>query len=316
MPAPSQYFASIFASIPRPNQKGWALVRCIFHNDNEPSLMINLMHGGFNCLACGTKGGDIIQFERLAHGVTFKEALARLTDEQHSQPLPIVTREPVEVLPEVDPAKAERIIEQTWRWSVPISQGCPVDIYLRKRGLGMSEYPEALRYHPSLPAYTDGKCVGHYPAMLAKVLGPDGSTVTIHRTYLTTDGEKALGAQSKRLLPCAFGATMSGAAIRLQPAEDVLYITEGIETGLAIHRRFNVPVWCAVTSQGLKKIALPESIRTVFICGDRDRSGAGQRATVDAAARFSGEGREAIMVISPVEGFDWCDLLRDKNESY
>jgi DNA primase len=33
------------------------LVKCIFHNDDTPSLSVNIKEGVFHCFGCGAKGG-------------------------------------------------------------------------------------------------------------------------------------------------------------------------------------------------------------------------------------------------------------------
>jgi hypothetical protein len=40
----------------------WAAARCPFHKDRNPSLRVNLIHGGFICHGCGVKGGDVLAF--------------------------------------------------------------------------------------------------------------------------------------------------------------------------------------------------------------------------------------------------------------
>ena len=40
----------------------WASARCPFHDDRNPSLSINITHGGFVCHACGASGRDVLDF--------------------------------------------------------------------------------------------------------------------------------------------------------------------------------------------------------------------------------------------------------------
>jgi DNA primase len=52
---------------------------CPFHSDNKAgSFFINVSTGGYNCFACGAKGGDIISFVMQLHEIDFKMALALL----------------------------------------------------------------------------------------------------------------------------------------------------------------------------------------------------------------------------------------------
>lgn len=50
----------------------WKSAICPFHNDTRPSLRVRLDSGGFRCMACGTKGGDILDFHMQRYGLKFK----------------------------------------------------------------------------------------------------------------------------------------------------------------------------------------------------------------------------------------------------
>lgn len=50
-----------------PERNGWALGLCPFHDDHNPSLSVNFQTGGFNCFACGAKGGNVIAFHAKLH---------------------------------------------------------------------------------------------------------------------------------------------------------------------------------------------------------------------------------------------------------
>lgn len=103
----------------------------------------------------------------------------------------------------IDKAKAERRQAQLAQWvqnhaklmtlwnSVAVlSDDDPAGQYLINRGLAV---PGAgvLRYHAGLDYWLDGQCIGRFPAMLAAVSSPTGELITVHRTYLTPDGQKA-----------------------------------------------------------------------------------------------------------------------------
>jgi DNA primase len=61
----------------KPNGQGWILAVCPLHGDKEPSLSINLKHGGFHCFGCGEKG-DLISFHAKLNGLSFKDAMVDL----------------------------------------------------------------------------------------------------------------------------------------------------------------------------------------------------------------------------------------------
>lgn len=52
---------------------------CPFHDDDTPSLVFYEETNSFYCFGC-TKGGDVIRFVELLHRCSFKEAVARLTE--------------------------------------------------------------------------------------------------------------------------------------------------------------------------------------------------------------------------------------------
>lgn len=65
--------------IPKFEPNGKAEVQCLcpFHEDENPSLSVNVETGLFNCFGCGEKG-NAIQFLQKREGIGFKEALKRV----------------------------------------------------------------------------------------------------------------------------------------------------------------------------------------------------------------------------------------------
>lgn len=53
---------------------------CPFHEDHrEGSFFIHRESGAYHCFACGTKGGDIIEFTCERYGLGFVQALQKLS---------------------------------------------------------------------------------------------------------------------------------------------------------------------------------------------------------------------------------------------
>ena len=69
-PDPVAYYEKIFGRL-RFNSAGWAQVHCCLpsHNgpDREESLSLHC-NGGFNCFACGARGGDVLEHEHRLTG--------------------------------------------------------------------------------------------------------------------------------------------------------------------------------------------------------------------------------------------------------
>lgn len=56
----------------------WKNGICPFHQDTKPSLRVRLDTGGYRCMACGAKGGDVLAFHMQRHGLSFKQAAQQL----------------------------------------------------------------------------------------------------------------------------------------------------------------------------------------------------------------------------------------------
>jgi putative DNA primase/helicase len=156
-----------------------------------------------------------------------------------------------------------------------------------------------LRGHHRLAYLEDGRFVGHYPAMLAPVVGPDGELRSVHRTYLGT----VPGKRKKLLSPVG-----AGAAVRLFEPTDQLGIAEGIETAIAAHELFGVPTWATISASIMEGFDPPAGVRRLVIFGDNDSKFGGQKSAYTLAHRLHRE--LAIEVKIPTErGADWLDVL-------
>ena len=131
-----------------------------------------------------------------------------------------------------------------------------------------------LRLHPALPYYVNRVLAGTFPAMLARVVAPDGRGATLHRTYLQ-GGHKAPVTAPKKLMA---GKPVAGAAVRLFPVAECLGIAEGIETALAAAQIFDVPVWSCISAAGIQSFERPAGVRQLIVFGDNDPNFAGQTA--------------------------------------
>lgn len=73
LPPPESYYHERFGTL-KPNGKGWTQVRCVFHDDCNPSLSVNVTTGAYKCFSCGAHGGDVLAFHQRLHGFSFKQA--------------------------------------------------------------------------------------------------------------------------------------------------------------------------------------------------------------------------------------------------
>ena len=251
--------------------------------------------GSYFCSHCGAGSG--IDLVMRFKGVDFKTAA------QEIERAAGFVR-PEESKPEQSDDAKVKALRRVWKESFPLSGDSPVERYLRGRGLVVPQ-STVLRYHPDL-AYRDGdQYLGKFNAMLALVQAPDGSGATLHRTYLNFDGTKAVVPKARKLMP---GLPLSGAAIRLFPADLCVGIAEGIETAVAASMRFSIPVWSAVSAGGLASFVPPPEAKEVVICSDNDENMVGQKAAYELAARLTGQGIKVRVEIPDRVGADWADL--------
>jgi hypothetical protein len=187
--------------------------------------------------------------------------------------------------------------------------------YLAQRGLPLAanQIPPVLRYHPRLRYQPDDPTqpASYHPAMVARIDDADTYPVNLHRTYLTRTGQKAeVEAVRKWMAPAVAGGTIGG-AIRLYRPGDTLCLTEGIETGLAVHLSTGLPVWAALCASLLQKVQVPRSVQRVVICADHDHNQVGMTAAWHLAARLRQQGRCVAILLPETVGRDWLDVYVD-----
>lgn len=61
------------------NHDGWRPTRCVFHDDDEPSLSISMEHGGYRCFGCGATG-DLFDFYQRVRSVNFPTAVREIAE--------------------------------------------------------------------------------------------------------------------------------------------------------------------------------------------------------------------------------------------
>ncbi len=76
LPSALGYYQKQFPGLRKTN--GYALVNCIFHNDRNPSLSVDLEDGHFNCFSCGAKGGSVLDFHIRRFEMEFLDAANEL----------------------------------------------------------------------------------------------------------------------------------------------------------------------------------------------------------------------------------------------
>jgi putative DNA primase/helicase len=172
--------------------------------------------------------------------------------------------------------------------------------YLAERGLSVSS--DVLRGDPACAWFDESGCErGKFPAVIAPILSLDGELQSVQRVYMAD-----LPARKKVAPPVS---TINGAAVRLQPPAEEMGVCEGWETGLACHQMTGLPIWAALSENGLQQVELPPLVRKLHIFGDNDRSFVGQAAAFIRAKRAVRDKLEAEVHIPESAGDDWLDVL-------
>lgn len=264
---------------------------------------------------CGA--GDGFRLLQAVYGYTASDALHLVANYLGfggaSTPVCKALSAPLRIVSELAPV-ADRAIQKAnqrlWAASVEVSEGDPVDLYLRKtRRLALESVPSGLRYHSAVPYYDKGEFVDFFPAMLAQVVNSGDQVVAVHKTYLTYDGAKADLSPVKKLSRATYPGATQGAAIRLFEASETLAVAEGIETALAVHILADeyLPTWATVTANGLKTLEVPSYVKKLIIAADNDVSGRGQEAAERLQARQVARGVTCQILIPKTVGSDWAD---------
>lgn len=225
--------------------------------------------------------------------------------------------------------KARKSLNRVWNESI----GCderdaePARLYLARRGISIVAPPE-IRFHPSLTYFDGEEKIGDFPALISMVSGPDGTPVTIHRTYLTRDGQKAAVPSPKKLMAYPSNRKIIGGAVRLRTEvrSAVLLVAEGLETALAVMEATNLPVWSMVNAYLLESFIPPDWVKQVFVFADKDRPskqhprGHGQEAATRLVQRIWERGIQCSAIVpsgAVQEGqksLDWLDVLNQKGK--
>jgi hypothetical protein len=189
-------------------------------------------------------------------------------------------------------AKARKL----WGVGKPII-GTKGETYLRARGITCA-LPPSLRWVAD--AY-HGPSARWHSAMVADV-----STGGVHRTFFEKSGARL--AQNAKMMqgPC------SGGGVVFSEAQGPLVVCEGIETGLSLFCGLldePAEVWAALSTSGIRALALPPRPRRLIVAADGDS--AGLEAAKALGDRAHSLGWEVFLWPAP-DGLDWNDVLQSR----
>ena len=202
-------------------------------------------------------------------------------------------------------AKKQSYCDDLFSQAVPITN-TPAQAYLENRGiLGLQgqKMRNTLRFHPSL---YHGPSKQNLPAMIARIRGPKGQPMGIHRTYLKSDGSGKADVKGSKMMLGPVG----GGAVRFGKDARVIALAEGIETALSLAKASRLTVWACLSTSGMKGLILPPMPTAEVIIIAADNDDAGLAAAEDAATRLEAAGRVVSIVYPKTKGADFNDVLR------
>lgn len=315
--------------------------------------------GAFVCRGIDRQGGDGLTLLQHVFGWDFQQTLREVAGvlrlrtggevnvgSPASKVIPL-NRPPSETpLPII--ARHEGAVRQLWQGGRMLTPCEPAALYLKGRGLvvpvtGALRCQRLTPYWHVVPdtEHPDGKpcLLGHYPALIAKVSGPDGALVGVHLTYVTPAGQKLRLEEPNATVDSTANSTthstptpnplpakklrtvqpgvMRGAAIRIFAPDDNglgdggkrLAVAEGIETALAAYQMSHLPVWACVSAFGLEHLVWPPEVTDLWVFADNDISGTGREAGRRLLHRAQDAGLRVRYLEPPVVGTDWLDVL-------
>ena len=232
--------------------------------------------GGYICSQCGN--GDGFQLLDIVFGWDFKQSKeeiekifgeTKLTHVKQHDPMPLL-----------------KFVAGNAK-----NNGDEVTAYLKSRGLKPSKYLKQVR----LKYYTEGVEVGAFESMAGLIVDKDAQPVSYHVTYLK-DGIKADLPNSKKILPGK--KSITGCAVRFGIGE-VINVTEGIETALAVQEITNLPTWAALNAGNLESLEIPDSVKKINIYADNDKSFTGQKSAYILANKLVVQKGRKVEVFYP-----------------
>lgn len=264
-------------------------------------------HSYYYCNQCGPHSALDMAIDHLGYGFRGTADYLR----QH-----VFGEVKLEIVKAPDIANNERRIKSIHAGLKRITPDDAAGRYLAKRGI--THIPQANAYfHPAIQYWEDGKNLGEYPCLVSIIRTPENLLATLHITYLTEDGEKANVSAQKKIMPTIL--SMQGAAIRLYDVDDIMAISEGIETSMSYYQMEGIPSWSVTNAQNMAKFAPPETVKKIYILCDEDRSFTGAMAAYTCANRLAIKGLDVCVVrlqdrdeyydYSDGSGFDYNDYL-------
>lgn len=304
-------------------------VPCPVHGGKDGYRVYRDFHetGGSVCNTCGNFSDGFATLEFVT-GMSVSEVVKKVRDLLDDKPSLITKKVKTTCLPKPKPAaKANKTTERLRAAWLQSSQNdiSLIEKYVVSRGLpvGLAEvWASQARQNSVMRTYqkVEGVIVnfGVQPAILSIVYNGDGQAISLHRTYLDSEGAKnTVLPNAKTLMPSKEGVEWFSCAVRLgEQPETTLNVAEGIETSLAVMAMGESHCWATVNAQNLAGFVPPENIKEVVVWADLDKSETGFKAAQALQERLCKEGIEVIIKLPPMpvpksaKSVDWLDYYQ------
>ena len=269
--------------------RGRLMGLCPLHADRKPSFLLDPNKNLFYCYGCG-RGGDVIRFAELYHGVPFGEAIALLRRW----------------------SGADSLLSDVIKfYQVQLHRHLEAVAYLAERGVRQPELIEQMRV-----GYAPGRCLrawlmsmGHALRDLqqAGVVTVEGFDAFAHRIVFPLDanlyGRSIGNASPHRFLPGGKGGLYHWERVR-HCCEIVL--VEGLFDWAVLwqagFRNITCSLGTCLNATQIRQLC-DGAMRTVYLAFDSDANGSGQKAARQLAQRLQAHGVEAFPVELP-DGHD------------
>jgi DNA primase len=269
--------------------RGRLMGLCPLHADRNPSFLVDPDKSLFYCYGCG-RGGDVIRFVELSHGVPFGAAIAHL---RHWSGMDSLLTDVVRF------------------YQVQLHRHSEAAAYLVQRGVRQPELIEQMRI-----GYAPGGCLRAwlmglgYPLrdlQQAGVITPKGFDAFARRIVFPLDhslyGRSLGNGDPHRLLPGGKGGLYRWQTVRTCRQ---IVLVEGLFDWATLWQAGFHNVTCSLGT-GLNATQLQQlcdgAARTVYLAFDCDANSSGQRAAHQITQRLRTHGVEALTVELP-DGHD------------
>lgn len=205
--------------------------------------------------------------------------------------------------------------------------GTPVERYLAGRGLDVARLGFPIGALRSVPALWEQFSGRKWPAMVAPIVGAQGSFLAVHRTFLEIRRDGSVGKApivdpgGRKAAKQTLGAYAGGAirlwngtrvdpktgevkyGRRLSEAGDDLCIdlAEGIEDGLTVALAdAECRVWVGVSLGAMTRLVLPPTVRRVVYWRQNDAADSPAAATADRVTAHLAQGGRRVIEARPL----------------